>query len=97
MAQCVKVRWGISLFFTVILAVICGFISLIQLLIDMVRKGPLRVLYVRRRNARPEILSNAAFGSHEIVRLRVSKKVLYLLDNTCCKLHSVNFILDPNI
>lgn len=75
MAECVKVRWSLFLF-VVIPAAISSCICFIELLIDVVRKGPLRVLYVRRRDIRPEVLSNSAFGSHGFVRLKVSNWIV---------------------
>jgi hypothetical protein len=72
MAECAKVRWDANLFFTIILAVIFGFISFVKLLVDICRKGPSRMLCGRSRDVRPDILANSAFGSHGFARLRVS-------------------------
>jgi len=52
-------------------ALICGFIPLVNLILQIIRKGPTRVFSRRNRNVMPEILKNSALGIHEFYRLPV--------------------------
>jgi hypothetical protein len=83
MADSVKVRWDANLFVSIILAVIFGFLGFIRLIVDVVRKGPLRVLCTRGRDVRPELLTSSAFGSHGFVRLKVNYLKIRFISADC--------------
>jgi len=57
-------------------ALICGFIPLVNFIVDILYKGPTRMLFHRSRNVRPEILRNSEFGTHEFYRLPVGYESL---------------------
>ena len=52
-------------------ALICGFVALVQFIVQIIRKGLTRMFCYRNRNVRPEILRNSEFGTHEFCRLPV--------------------------
>jgi len=57
---------------TLCLAAVFGFIPLVKFIVDIVRKGPSRMLCSRLRNVRPEVLKSSEYGTHQFVRLPVS-------------------------
>ena len=51
-----------------VLTIFFGIIAFTAYFVDMIKKGPRRLFYVKQRNTRPDILDGNDYGAHEFIR-----------------------------
>ena len=64
------VTYAISLFWTAFV--------IVQLLWKIITKGPTKLFYHKKRDTRPALLDDPAFGAHQFARLKVSSRPVVL-------------------
>ena len=69
-----------------VLAVIYGFIPMLNFIWQIIRKGPTHVFRCKSRNVKPEILTNSEFGTHTFYRLPVRIAMPYRKARSACGL-----------
>ena len=58
------------------LVLVFGMMALVPFLWNMLVKGPRHMLYVKKREKRPEVLDDPDLGTHKFARLKVLCRVI---------------------